>query len=712
MVETSKVRGWSRWLSSLLGSAGLVVLALSLLMLYVGRILLSSDTFAERVSESLDDPRVGEFVALRITDAVIAQQHDLTALRPILVVVTRGVVTSPPFRAMLRPAVSKAHEALLSSTAENILLAVPDVGVLIRESLKAVGPAAADRVPARLQPVLKIEAAAPALRAAGRVIGMVGALRLFGRLGLVAALLLLVAAILISPARRSAALSIGVGVATVGVVLALTVPAGRVLAQAAIPDPVAAGAADGLWFAFFGPLRVVGIVVAVIGAALALVAVPGEGLDPGTLRQEVWAFVARRREGALAETGRLLAIGGAGLGAVVFPDVALSIAAIGGGALLLLLSLAGWRRFAQPHLPAGIGAASEEVRIGPVARAGLRIVLLLVLGVGAAAVLLRLRPRAEVVVERTDACNGAVELCARSFNKVVFPGAHNAMGSAMNPAWLFPNQDLDLRPLLDRGVRAFLLDPYRGNQMGDRVKTDFEAVPHANRKIAEVIGEEAWAAGMRVRAQLTGEPGASGVYFCHGFCELGALPIVPFLRTFVEFVVTHPGEVIIIDFEDYAPPADIEAAFVESGLIDFVYRGTLGPNWPTLGEMVASGGRVVVLGETDVGEVPWYHLAWGGLMAETSYKFKTPEEFSCGPNRGTARGGLFLINHWIETTPTPKPSNAQIVNQRDVIVKRARQCLRERSMTPNIIAIDFAGTGDVVGAARALNGLPELASPP
>jgi hypothetical protein len=376
-----------------------------------------------------------------------------------------------------------------------------------------------------------------------------------------------------------------------------------------------------------------------------------------------------------------------------------------------LLSLAGWRRFAQPHLPAAIRAAREEVRIGPVVRVGLRIVLLLVLGVGAAAVLLHLRPRAEVVVERTDACNGAVELCARPFNKVVFPGAHNAMGSAMNPVWLFPNQDLDLRPLLDRGVRAFLLDPYRGNQMGDRVKTDFEAVPHANRKIAEVIGQEAWAAGMRVRAQLTGEPGASGVYLCHGFCELGALPIVPFLRTFVEFLVTHPGEVIIIDFEDYAPPADIEAAFVESGLIDFVYRGALGPNWPTLGEMVASGGRVVVLGETDVGEVPWYHLTWGGLMAETPYKFKTPEEFSCGPNRGTPRGGLFLINHWIETTPTPKPSNAQIVNQRDVIVKRARQCLRERSMTPNILAVDFAGTGDVVGAARALNGLPELASP-
>jgi len=90
MVETSKVRGRSGWLSGLFGGTGLVVLALSLLMLYVGRILLSSDNFAKRVSDSLDDPRVGEFVALRITDAVIAQQRDLTALRPILVVVTRG----------------------------------------------------------------------------------------------------------------------------------------------------------------------------------------------------------------------------------------------------------------------------------------------------------------------------------------------------------------------------------------------------------------------------------------------------------------------------------------------------------------------------------------------------------------------------------------------------------------------------------------------
>jgi hypothetical protein len=181
--------------------------------------------------------------------------------------------------------------------------------------------------------------------------------------------------------------------------------------------------------------------------------------------------------------------------------------------------------------------------------------------------------------------------------------------------------------------------------------------------------------------------------------------MVPALREFVDFLATHPGEVIIIDFEDYAPPPAIARAIEESGLLPYVYQGPIEPTWPTLGEMIASGGRVLVLGEYDVTGVPWMRMAWEGLVAETPYTFPTPEDFSCKANRGTPRGELFLINHWIETTPTPRPSNAEIVNQRDVIVRRARQCQRERRMLPNIIAVDFAGIGDVVGAARVLNGV-------
>jgi hypothetical protein len=690
-----------------LTGVGVVVLVLSLFMAYVGRILVRDDTFADRVATSLGDPRVAEFVALRITDGVIAQQPDLTALRPILVVVTRGIVSSPPFRAMVRPAVRKVHGALLSATAENILLAVPDVGVLIRESLKSVGPAAAERVPARLQPVLRVEGAAPAVRAAGRLLNTVSLLRPFGRVGAVVAILLLVVAIIISPTRRATMLSTGVGVATVGAVLALTVPAGRVLALAAIPDAGAAAAAAGLWFAFFGPLRVAGLIVAVIGVALAVGALPNELVKPAALRTGLWELVSRRRERALAETGRVIAIALAGLVALFAPSLALSIAMVVSGAVLLLFAFADGRQLVQPYLPAEVPGAPEDVRVAPVALVGVRIVVFLAVGVGAAALLLRLRPQPEVVVVASGgACNGAVELCERPLNRVAFAGAHNAMGSAKDPAWLFPNQDLDIPELLNRGVRVFLLDPNIGYRMGNHVKTDFDVVPHAKRKVAEVIGQDAWAAGMRVREQLVGESEEAALYLCHSFCELGAVAAVPVLRQFADFLATHPGEVIILDFEDYAPPAAIAQAFEESGLLPYVYQGSLGPTWPTLGEMVASGGRVVVLMDYDDGGIPWMHHAWSGLVAETPGTVHAPEDFSCAPKRGTAKGGLFMINNWIETTPAPRPSNAEIVNQRDFLLRRARECRRERGMMPNIIAVDFAGIGDVVGAVRVLNGLP------
>ena len=264
--------------------------------------------------------------------------------------------------------------------------------------------------------------------------------------------------------------------------------------------------------------------VAVIGLALALISVPGEGLDASVIRQEVWAFVSRRRERAPAEAGRLLAIGAAGLLALLYPKLALSVAAVGGGALMLMLSLVGWRKLAQKGLPAEIRGTRDEVHIAPVAWAGIRIVGLLVVGVVGAAILLRIRPPVEPVepvMVRVRSCNGAVELCARPFNKVVFPGAHNAMGSAMNPKWLFPNQDLDIQLLLDRGVRAFLIDPYRGNVIGDKVKTDFDAVPYAKAKTANVIGNEAWAAGMRMRDQLTGELGRAACISVTGIASSG-----------------------------------------------------------------------------------------------------------------------------------------------------------------------------------------------
>jgi hypothetical protein len=175
------------------------------------------------------------------------------------------------------------------------------------------------------------------------------------------------------------------------------------------------------------------------------------------------------------------------------------------------------------------------------------------------------------------------------------------------------------------------------------------------------------------------------------------------LKQVRDFLVENPGEVLVIVVQDESVAAqDIERCFRESGLIDFVYRGPARPPWPTLREMVDSDQRVLVLAENDTTGVDWYHPAFA-VLQETPFTFHQPSEFSNRPNRGGTGGSLYLMNHWIESTPIPKPSNAEIVNARDVLLQRIRAFRRERGRLPNLVAVDFYGVGDLVAVVRELN---------
>jgi len=197
-------------------------------------------------------------------------------------------------------------------------------------------------------------------------------------------------------------------------------------------------------------------------------------------------------------------------------------------------------------------------------------------------------------------------------------------------------------------------------------------------RLVEVLGKEGVTAAERIRENLVGvDEGKHELYLCHGFCELGATHLVPTLHDIQAFLIGHPEEVLILILEDYVTPAEIAEAFRESGLEELVYEGPSGPPWPTLGELVESGRRVVVFLESGHEGVPWLRPFIGNFQ-ETPFTFHSPEEFSCRPNRGRTNGSLFLINHWIETTPTPKPSNAELVNARDVLLPRVLSCREAR----------------------------------
>jgi len=307
-----------------------------------------------------------------------------------------------------------------------------------------------------------------------------------------------------------------------------------------------------------------------------------------------------------------------------------------------------------------------------------------------------------------SSCNGSATLCDRRVDEVVFPASHNSMSAADIPDWMFPNQEKGIRSQLNEGIRGLLFDVHFGIPALNRIKTSLENEEQSRKKYEKALGKEGVDAAMRVRDRLTGhEEGKMAIYLCHGFCELGATPFDDFLQQIHEFLVTNPSEVLILVIQNEGvTSADLQKAFQNNDLIDFVYKGKAANEWPTLKRLIASEQRLIVTTENWDPGVPWIHSAFQ-IMQETPYSFKDVSKFSCKPNRGDTSGSLFLMNHWIETVPAPLPSNAKVVNAYDFLLKRAEECRQARGRLPNLLAVDFYATGDLVRVTNKLNGISD-----
>ena len=692
-----------RFFAGLLGTLGILLILAALLLGYATRSLFNEQAFASRVAASLEDPRVANFVAEQLADAVIKSKPDLMGLKPVLVGVARSVVTTPPFRAAVRRSARLVHHAVLSGTGKEILLSVQDLDVLLR-SMTQTNPGLAKKIPPRLSAALGELKSLPGGERTIRLARFANRLRAGTYVLLLLGLLLCGASTSLASIRRLAILRIGLSLAGVGVVLAIAAHFGGDLLGVFARQEHNSPALAGLGAAFLGGLMAWAIGLSLGGLVLAAASaslLERVVLRRMALRVQVW-FAGHQPLMRLRLTRGLLlsAVGGALL---VWPVPSLTVAAWVAG---LLVGFSGLREafVAALHLLPQIERAAPGERRKPRGNAVALVVSMAVVLLAAAAWWLvratGTRPDREVVT----ACNGSAALCDRTLDQVVFPTSHNSMGGSDVPGWMFPNQNAGIEQQLADGVRGFLIDAHYGEPVGDKVVTELRDEKSAMAKYEAALGKEGMAAVLRIRDRIAGnEHGPRDVYMCHGFCELGALKLVPVLRDVRTFLVENPGEVLIIVIQDESVlPRDIERCFRESGLIDFVYRGPARPPWPTLREMVESDQRVVVMAENDTTGVPWYHPAFA-VMQETPYAFDDPSEFSNRPNRGGTSGSLMLMNHWIESVPSPKPSDAAIANSHDVLMKRIRAFRRERGRLPNLVAVDFYATGDLISVVRELN---------
>lgn len=721
-------RAGRRRLATVAATLGAVLLVVALAATGVRLAVLDEDRFARAAGEAVTAPPVARALGDLFTDRLVAAEPDVVTVEPLVRSGAAAVVGSSAAASLVRTAAREAHRSAVGGRTDGAALRLADVGLLVVQAVRRLSPDIARRIPADVDAALAGLGDGPA---ADALTTAAAKARTVGRLAWLASVLAaasLLASVVLASDRWDAARRAGFLVAAAGAITVLGHAIVRTAVVDAVTAPAARPAGRAAYDAFLGPVPALAT-AAVASGLLAVVAVAALG------RRASLATTARAALGRLVavRTGRRAVAAGCAVAGVVLlvdRDLAARIVATGGGVVLLIGGLEALLRSfvglptrratgspaARTATPGGapsggafaggaVGDGSPAARGRRVRRAGPRVAAVgAAVLVGAGAIGAATDRAVDGPAGPEDRCNGSRALCALRLDQVVVPATHNAYSSSRD-GFLLANQATGMGDQLEGGIRGFLIDTHDGQRKDGRVFTRLDEDGSSRAKIEDAIGPDATRTALRLRRRMGGG-GSAPVrpYLCHGFCELGAVPLEETLRGLRDFLLTHPGEVVVLSVEDEVAPERFARTVAASGLLDLVWRGAVAP-LPTLGAMVRSGGRVLVLVENDAGDVPWLHEQFA-VAQETPYDLQTAKELlgdeGCAVGRGGTRPPLFLLNHFLGTVP-PRPRAAERVNARAALVAHVDRCRRLRGRTANLLAVDFWGTGDVVGAARELN---------
>ncbi|KAF9448739.1 PLC-like phosphodiesterase [Macrolepiota fuliginosa MF-IS2] len=283
---------------------------------------------------------------------------------------------------------------------------------------------------------------------------------------------------------------------------------------------------------------------------------------------------------------------------------------------------------------------------------------------------------------RASACNGHAELCNRSYSNVTVVGAHDSFAFSSDPLALARDQQVDVPTQLQLGVRLL------------------QAQAHLNNGV---------------------------IHFCHTSCALfdgGA--VVDYLNLVKTFLDSNPNEVVTFIFTnpEGLSVADIwKPAFDSAGITPLAYVPPQVPmknsDWPTLGEMIDSGKRVVIFLDTgaDPSQVnfilPEFDMVWETPFSVTDPSFPCSVDRISGPLSVTDHS--YMINHSLNKNIIPigggvivsDPLDAPTTNSVTSIVANVDGCapLSGANRNPQFILLDFVDIGQGFAAANQLNGI-------
>ena len=693
----------------------------------VHREVLDAGRFSAHADNIRSDPAVSRQVGILVTDRLLENQPDLTAIRPLLEATATTLVASPALRPAIKAAVvAPFYRNLTGAGHPNVVLRLADVGAVVLGVASSAAPEQRAALPAQLDVRLSEFGGRDTTSTA------VGWVHVVGWLSWVAPLLALLILVGLGASlgsrgggvreRAAAALiSTGHGVLAAAITLAgLLVVTGFVVGRQ--DDTTLSGAlVRASWHELDGVFWDTTAVAGAIGLLLVVSGRLGLRLLSGDLDLRTLALEARTRlldpgprlGPRAARAGLLLA---AGVAVVLQPLEILRTLLWACGVVAVLTGLALLVPIVTEVVQARVGRRGREPRsrrgwVWPAA--GLTVALLvagLVVGAYPAS-----HDLADAAGTDDDTCNGYVALCDRPYDDVAYPATHNSMSAASEPGWFFAEQPDGIVAQLDHGIRVLLVDSWYAQRTQRRgvVVNTVDQQAEALAEARESFGDAAVDSALRLQHAFRLVPrGPVEPYLCHALCALGSTPWLATMKQVRAWLVAHPREVVTVFVQDTVSPADTATVFRQAGLLPYVYTPADDDQpWPTLGQMIDSGQRLVVLMEGHGGgsTYPWLLQGFDHVQ-DTPFLFRRPSQFSCRPNRGSDDAPLFLLNHWISAKHR-EVSNATRVNARDVLLPRAEECQEKRGLLPNFVAVDFYDRGDLFGVVRTLNGLDPDTTP-
>jgi hypothetical protein len=698
---------------------GTLLLLLGTIAGVLHREALDADRFADHVDAVRADPAVSRQLGGLVTARLLAAQPDLTAIRPLLESTATALVASPALGSTVRSAaVGPLYRSLTDGGRNTVVLRLADVAALVVGVVNVAAPEQRAALPAEIDVRLSAfggqDASGDAVRWVHLVRWMSWVLPLLGLLVLVVAGATLGADDRARRARLSGALgTVGRGALGAAAGLAaLLVLVGFLTGR--LDDGTLSGAVvRAVWHELDGDFWAAAGVLAATGYVLTLLARPwpdrlGGDLGPRALAAHAWSQMVDPGPRLGPRTYRAVFVGLAGVALVLQPlelfrallwatGLVLVVTAV---ALLVPIVVEAVRETVL-HGGRAVGHRAQWQHVAGVA-ALLALVLILVVGAWPAH-----DDAADAFGHDDSTCNGYAALCDRPYDAVAFPATHNAMSAANEPGWFFAEQPDGIVAQLDHGIRVLLVDSWYGQRTQRRgiIANADDSRAAALTEARASFGEASLRSALRLRDALNLTPrGPVEPYLCHALCALGSTKWLPVMKDVRAWLAAHPREVVTVFVQDMVSPADTAEVFDQAGLLPYVYTPGSDGRWPTLGPMIASGQRLVVLMENHGGGTtyPWL-LPGFQWVQETPFHFRGPGQFSCRVNRGSPNASLFLLNHWI-TNKRREVSNAAEVNARAVLLTRAEQCQAERGLLPNFVAVDFYDRGDLFGVVNTLNG--------